>query len=139
MEYLTGYNQSVEAPFEELHGKVITQVIGLEKESDEVHFICEDGTKYFMYHYPDCCESVNIEDIIGDTTDLLNTPIEVAEKRESQDKIEGVKEEDQKDKYGDSFTWTFYTLRTIKGTVTIRWFGTSNGYYSETVDFRRMK
>lgn len=111
-----------------LLGKTIVSIKGLEKDSVEVTLVCSDGTKYYMFHEQDCCESVYIEDICGNIDDLLNSPILMAESSESSESLnEGLEE--------DSFTWTFYKLATLKGYVTIRWFGESNGYYSERVDF----
>lgn len=114
-------------------GKTISSIEGAEIGSDEVTFICSDGTKYRMFHDQDCCESVRIEDINGDISDLIGSPILQAEESTNSDDTLGRIE------YPDSFTWTFYILATIKGYVTIRWLGESNGYYSESVELEELK
>jgi len=121
-----------ECNISELAGKTITSIEGLDIESDEVHFICSDGSKFLMYHEQDCCETVSIDDICGDVEDLLNTPILKAEEVSSD------ASDVERENADESATWTFYHIHTIKGTVTIKWYGTSNGYYSEKADFARV-
>lgn len=116
--------------FSTLLGKTIIEMTGLEVGSENVTFKCSDGTKYVMYHSQDCCESVSIDDITGDMNDLLNTPITLA----SEESTEGMEAQSEWD---ESFTWTFYKLATVKGYVDIKWYGTSNGYYSESVYFEQ--
>lgn len=115
--------------FSSLLGLTLTEIRN--KNDDELTFLTSEGRIFKMYHDQDCCESVSIEEIIGDLDDLLNSPILLAEEVSDAD-------EEAKDRYDDSFTWTFYKLSTIKGSVTIRWYGTSNGYYSESVDFEEL-
>lgn len=97
-------------------------------DDDVIKFIDTEGKEYRMYHEQDCCESVYIEDINGDLNDLVGSPITLAEER-SSDGIPPPNAEYEP----DSYTWTFYALATVKGYVDIRWYGTSNGYYSESV------
>jgi hypothetical protein len=109
----------------ELVGKTLTSI---KSESDEIVFNCATGESYKMYHQQDCCESVGLEDIDGDILDLIGSPIlEASERSENDTRKETTK-------YGTG-TWTFYVIRTVKASVTIRWYGSSNGYYSESVDF----
>ena len=115
--------------FEILKGKILTN-IEINEEEDEITFTDSEGVKYLMYHEQDCCEEVNIEDICGDINNLLNTPIVLAEEVTDTGKLE--------DSSDYSCTWTFYKLATINGYVTIRWYGVSNGYYSETVDMVKL-
>ena len=123
----------------DLLGKTLVEI---DVGDDEIYFACDDGTKYKMYHMQDCCESVYLEDVIGDIGDLLNYPLVEAEEVTSRTPKDIPSEElmwlmlngmnfDQMD---ESQTWTFYKFRTIKGSVTLRWYGCSNGYYSEEVD-----
>ena len=86
--------------------------------------------RFALYHSQDCCESVTVENITGDLKDLIGSPLTMAEEVTSKENPEGATKE-----YQDSFTWTFYKLATINGYVDIRWYGESNGYYSESVDF----
>ncbi len=116
--------------FLDLVGKTLVSVKN--NNDDEMIFTLDNGETYKLFHNQDCCESVSIEDIIGDLNDLVGSPILMAEEvTHSDENPEGTPSKD----YQDSFTWTFYKLATIKGYVTIRWYGESNGYYSERVDF----
>lgn len=95
-----------------------------------------DKRVYYKFeHSQDCCESVWLDDIIGDLDDLIDVPILKAEEKTSSEDSDP---EPTKGGGDESHTWTFYTLATIKGYVDLRWYGTSNGYYSERVDISRI-
>lgn len=118
------------AEFSALLGKTLVSV-SVNDAQDEIRFMTNEGRTYLMYHEQDCCEGVSIESIAGDLQDLIGNPILKAEEVTSSDAQPG----QEVSEYDDSFTWTFYKLATIKGYVDIRWLGSSNGYYSESVDF----
>lgn len=105
-------------------GKVFSEV---KKVDDfEIIFKVSEDEQYKMHHIQDCCESVTIEDINGDLKDLENTPILSVEEKTKEGESDWGSE-----------TYTFYTFRTSKGSVDIRWYGESNGYYSESVDITK--
>ena len=115
--------------FEDLQGRLLCKIVNL---GDELHFHLTEDHYVRMYHQQDCCESVSIEDIVGDLDDLVGTPLLLVEEVSNYEPDERPVDED--DYSYDSETWTYYRFRTIKGSVDIRWYGTSNGYYSESVD-----
>ena len=96
--------------------------------AERMTFHATDGRAFSFYHAQDCCENVRVEDVCGDLSDLVGSPIVQAEEVSNAD-------EPATPEHADSFTWTFYKYATSKGAVTVRWLGESNGYYSEGVDF----
>ena len=114
--------------FEDLRGLTLSEVVN---RGDEMLFTLENGEQYKLYHGQWCCENVRVEDVIGDLNDLVGSPLLMAEEVSNF-------EEPKLDYTPESYTWTFYKMATIKGYVTIRWLGESNGYYGESVDFAKV-
>lgn len=131
-------NVREEFTLDDMRGKTFTKVY-VKKDSDgaDTALVFENDEFIFTFeHEQDCCEGVYIEDIVGDLDDLVGRPIDIVEEVEydrdyNPPGVEPVS--------GDSFTWTFYKFATIKGWVDVRWLGESNGYYSESVDFKGVR
>lgn len=93
--------------------------------NNAIYFEQEDGEQFVLTHIQDCSETVEIESIDGDLDDLIGAPLLMAEE---VIKVGG-------ESTLESSTWTFYRFATVKGYVTVRFLGWSNGYYSEKVDW----
>jgi hypothetical protein len=123
MEMIKTYN-ALRGPvnkFEDLLGRTLYRVW---ENGQELHLYLTDTHYVRFYHAQDCCETVEIEDICGDLTDLVGEPLTEAEE------VYGYTGPESHD---ESYTWTFYRFATRRGAVTVRWYGSSNGYYSEGV------
>ena len=59
-------------------GKTVKLVSGLTVGSEDVQLQFTDGTTLRMYHEPDCCETVDVQQIDGEGSDLLGSPLEMA-------------------------------------------------------------
>jgi hypothetical protein len=108
-------------------GKTFVKVTG-SVDGDEMLFETATGERFMFAHQQDCCETVRINDIVGDLQDLCGEPLLVAEQ------VQGETPVDFEEEYHESVTWTFYKFATRRGYVDVRWLGESNGYYSESVD-----
>lgn len=108
--------------FSDLTGRVLIRV---DWRDDEVVFYCLDGSRWRMYHSRRCCETVYLEDVVGDRDDMHGLVVSASE--ESRE-VEG----------DPDASWTFYTLQTERGCCVLRWYGSSNGYYSTDATFERV-
>ena len=115
--------------FSVLIGMTLTSVelCSYQGEDNELEFYTNDNRKFVLYHDQDCCEVVYIESVVGNLDDIIGSPILLAESVSSSERHDDGKITQE----AESVTWTFYKISTIKGSVTIRWYGTSNGYYSK--------
>jgi len=112
--------------FDDLLGRILYKVTA---ENDELRLYLTETNYVKFYHEQDCCESVYIDDICGDLQDLVGEPLLMAEQVSNE-----VYEAEHQPEDAESYTWTFYKFATRKGYVDVRWFGSSNGYYSESVN-----
>ncbi len=122
------YNNMVDTQrgMAQMLGKTFVQVTGSVGDG-EMTFVTAQGERFMFAHSQDCCERVDINDIVGDLQDLVGEPLLVAEQVQGETPVD-------LDKGLASVTWTFYKFATRKGYVDVRWLGESNGYYSEGVD-----
>ena len=124
---LGSWNTTPELINQVFSGRTITKVEGLELGETKIYIYFSEDEYIKMYHQQDCCENVDLDDICG------NTELEGAIFYELVEKKSDV-ELEAKEEYEESWTWTFYTIKTSKGYLDLRWYGSSNGYYGEGVD-----
>lgn len=121
--YGTHYGYDECADFSDLVGKVIKKV---ERSDNRIVFWTECGLRYTMEHSQSCCESVYIESIAGDLQNLVGKAIFSCSEETNNDDSAG--------EYGIGM-WTFYKITAFGEYIDIRWYGSSNGYYSVGVSF----
>ena len=123
--------------FSNIIGKEISQVEinRNDPNPNRITFKTTCGEEFYMEHDQNCCEDVYIEDIDNNLIKLIGSKIISAECVTSED--HDLIEISQTIDYENTrHLWTFYKITSDKADrFTIRWFGTSNGYYSEEVDF----
>jgi hypothetical protein len=107
--------------YDMLIGKVVSRIERL-VQSDEVHFYLDSGEVLRMWHYQACCEEVVLESVDTELSEVEGTI-----KRFEETTLE-VSSDEQ---------WTsatFYNITIGSTMFNMRWYGSSNGYYSESVD-----
>jgi hypothetical protein len=106
-------------------------VLRASRDEDSITFETDRGT-WLLRHERDCCEEVTIEEVNIDLATVAGL-VTRAEEASSVGGLHG-DAEGKEDAWGDSWTWTFYRFCIGGQDFEARWFGQSNGYYSEDVD-----
>lgn len=112
--------------FSDLIGKTLSAVIPIE---DGIAFKIRGGGQGQLRGHRSHLSSVVIRDVVGDLSDLVNSPIVMADV-EAKDNHDIIEDEDT------GITWTYYKLATQRGYVTISFRGDSlGGRYTENALF----
>ena len=117
--------------YKEFIGETVSEVY-VDDFKEYVIIAFESGKGVMLKHDQECCEEVVIDDINGDINDLAGQRILMFTEVVSDGN--NLPEEYRDIKIDNYSTWSFYTISTLKDDITIRWYGSSNGYYSEIVD-----
>lgn len=122
--------ENVDIDISNLIGTTLLGYHIFDDDDEKLIMFYDDFYNYTFYHDQDCCENVFLEGenklLESEIKAILNSPIVLAEARTDTSNSERGNE------YSETFT--FYTLRTHNDTLTLRFVGRSNGYYSERVD-----
>lgn len=116
----------------ELIGKVFDLV---KLNGGAVEFFNDNKLMFCLHHEQSCCEWVELIDGFDELHLLQNDPIMQSYATYSHDGE--LKYESSHGSDYDSLTWSFYTISTFYHSVTLRFYGQSNGCYSETADLYR--
>lgn len=113
----------------EMVGETIVKVVNI--NDDHLYLYLENGDYYMFFHKDDddCHGDVRIKSIQGSLRNILNSPLTVAKTSYSC----GYTDDNDVDNFlpdwkQETYTWTFYKFATDKGSITVRWFGTSSDY-----------
>jgi hypothetical protein len=109
-------------------GKTVVNVVQTE---DKILMIFSDGDVGKFYHESEYGESVHINDVSGDWSDLIGNPLLEADEQ-INDRVKVIDPGGYND--GGIGIQTFYTFRGIGGSVNVKWYGETSGRYPVLVD-----
>lgn len=102
--------------YSRVNGQLVAEVLNLRSNKTTLEAELTEKKRDIVFY------KEKIEDLIGE--------IVISAEESTSDCPEGPDSVNQ---------WTFYTMRTNKATVTLRWLGSSNGYYSVDVEFEEVR
>lgn len=103
--------------------------IDTDESNSEILLTTASGRRFKIHHVQSCCESVRLIRVDGQFITLVGHVL-----------IEVCREENARYDF-ERNTWTMATALTFRvdgSTVVSRWFGESNGMYSESIDITEL-